>query len=320
MISGINIGLAFLAGILSFISPCVLPLIPSYLSLIAGTSFENLKSGSTHRKTAVLNTLFFVLGFSVVFITLGVILTGTLGLLGRVTQIINLAAGIIIILLGLNFIFDFWKILSLEKRFHIARKPTGLPGSMLIGMAFGAGWSPCIGPMLGAILLLAGTTGKMLQGILLLTVYSIGLGVPFLLTGYFFTFALRQMQRIKLHLSTIRIFSGIFLVVMGILILLGRLQQFNILLFTLSFRLEQWQQVNPHGPAILFGIIFFLPFALLAYFYWRRIKGTAKEEFRRIRPVRIIFMLFFLTLAILSFSGLVRLSDIITLWLNYQGI
>jgi len=323
--TSVNVGLAFAAGILSFLSPCVLPLIPSYLSLIAGTSFDELKDGRTGRRSALLNTVFFVLGFSVVFTALGVLLTGTLGLLSRALQVVNLVAGIIIIALGLNFIFDFWKILNVERRIHFRRRPAGLAGSTLIGMAFGAGWSPCIGPILASILLLAGTTGKALQGVLLLGVYSLGLGLPFLLAGYFFSFAYRQMQRIKRHLKAIKIASGVFLVAMGTLILLGRLQRFNVVLFSLTYRLEAWQEKVPWGPAVLFGSIFLL-FALLilaSYAYWilrktRQAGRLARSE--AVRPVRIALAVIFLALAALAFTGVFDAPQILSSWLSFQGL
>jgi cytochrome c-type biogenesis protein len=300
-------------------------LIPSYLSLIAGTSFDELKDSRADRRSALINTLFFVLGFSVVFTVLGVVLTGTLGLLSRASQIINLVAGIIIIVLGLNFIFDFWKILNVERRVHFRRRPAGLAGSALIGMAFGAGWSPCIGPILASILLLAGTTGKALQAVLLLGVYSLGLGLPFLLTGYFFSFAFRQMQKIKKHLRAIKIASGAFLVAMGALILLGRLQRFNVLLFSLAYRLEAWQEKAPHGPAVLFGSIFLGLSLLILVFYgaWvarRRAEDGSLTFPAALRPARIVFSLAFLALSVLAFTGVFDAPRIISSWLSFQGL
>ena len=206
----LNVGLAFVAGLLSFLSPCVLPLIPSYLSFVGGTSARQLESEGRARLSALVNTAFFVLGFSIVFVLLGAFFTVAIGALGRLTVVVNIVAGVIVVLLGLNFIFDFWRFLAFERRAHLAEKPTGVLGALLVGMAFGGGWAPCVGPILSSILLLAGTGGGTLQGIGLLFVYSIGLGVPFLVTGLFFSRARTLLDRLKPHLPTIKIASGLF--------------------------------------------------------------------------------------------------------------
>ena len=315
MTESVNVGLAFLAGVLSFVSPCVLPLIPSYLSFISGSSLEQLKSSGG--RSAFLNTAFFVLGFSVVFVVLGVVLTGTFGLLGKAVQVINIAAGLIIIILGLNFIFDFWKMLNVERRFHFRQKPAGFLGSFLVGTAFGAGWSPCIGPILGSILLLAGTTGQILNGILLLAVFSLGLGVPFLLTGLFFSTASAQLQKLMRHIKAIKIGSGLFLVAIGILILLGRMRQLNALLFSLAYRLEGWQAAHPSAPAVLFGSVFLLLCLLIVFFYGKRVMRAGKFE---ILPIRLFFIMGFLVLSILSFTGVVDFVAILSGWLSFQGL
>ena len=212
----LNWGLAFAAGVLSFLSPCVLPLIPSYLSLVAGTSFEELADSRVPRSRAFVNTLFFVVGFSAVFIVFGAFFTTAFGLLSGIGKYINIGAGLIIILLGINFIFDFWKALSTEKRFQFKGKPTGKGGSLLFGAAFGAGWSPCIGPILGSILLMAGTTGKLTDGLVLLSAYSLGLGIPFLLAGAFFSAAVKQLVKLRPYMKTIKTVSGAFLIFIGV--------------------------------------------------------------------------------------------------------
>ena len=261
MTDGLNIGIAFLAGVLSFLSPCVLPLIPSYIAIMGGTTLQDLNEPSRKRFSAFKNTIFFIIGFSIVFVALGVLFTATFDLLsgvGQVINIINIVAGTLVILLGLHFIFDFWKILDLEKRYHLKAKPAGFVGSFLFGLAFGAGWSPCVGPILGSILLMAGTTGKLVQGIFLLVVFSAGLGLPFLLTGLFFSFALKLFNKLKPHLNTIQKISGVFLIIIGILILLGRLQKLNIWLAILSQSLYSWDQANPSLSRLVFGIVFLL--------------------------------------------------------------
>jgi len=351
MSTSLNVGLAFLAGVLSFLSPCVLPLIPSYISLIAGTSLQDLKDNRASRRNGVLNTVFFIVGFSIVFAALGIVLTSTFSLLSNATQVINVIAGLIVIVLGLNFIFDFWKVLNVEKRFHLNRKPSSRLGSLLFGMAFGAGWSPCIGPILSSILLLAGTSGKLVQALSLLLVYSLGLGTPFLITGLFFSFALRQMDRLKRHLRAIKIISGIFLVLIGILILAGRLQRFNTLLFSFAYSIQIWEESNPTAARIIFGSIFLVTGLTIGFFYLRRIvkirrimrdsrnatyltskpesdpkdkahppEGLKLEKPGTLRPVRIFFIVLFSAASLLSFTGAINFSKILTGWFNFQGL
>jgi cytochrome c-type biogenesis protein len=339
MTDGLNIGIAFLAGILSFLSPCVLPLIPSYIAIMGGTTLQALKGPTKKKLSAFKNTVFFVIGFSIVFIALGVLFTATFGLLAGVGQVINIVAGLIVIVLGLHFIFDFWKILDLEKRFHLKNKPAGALGSMLFGLAFGAGWSPCVGPILGSILLMAGTTGTLVQGIFLLFVYSAGLGLPFLLTGLFFSFALKQLNKIKPHLSTIQKISGGFLILIGILILLGRLQRLNILLAVLSQNLYSWDQANPLLSRIIFGIVFLLIGAVILFSYIRRMRVDSKQteaeplssssedtgtnatsKLRLIKPIRILLILAAVAFSVLTFTGALNFAGHLASWISFQGL
>ena len=324
MTGNLHLSLAFLAGLLSFLSPCILPLIPSYLSFIGGISFLELQSSRRMRLSIFLQTLFFVLGFSVVFITLGVLFSSAGGILGNAVQLVNIIAGAVVILLGFNFIFDFWKILNREKRVHIDRKPGGFLGSILLGMAFGGGWTPCVGPILASILILAGSSGKMLSGIFLLIAYSAGLGLPFLLAGLFFSQFARQMEKIKPHLNRIRIASGIFLIMIGILILLGRLQRLNIFLFSSAYTLQVWQESSPLLSRLVFSALFLIPFFLLLFSYIRKaikVREQGKLPLKKlIMPGRIIFLTIFLLLSVLSFSGTLNIVAIISYWFTFQGI
>ncbi len=324
MTANLHLSLAFLAGLLSFLSPCILPLIPSYLSFIGGISFFELQRSRTMRFSIFLQTLFFVLGFSVVFIALGVLFSSTGGILGNAVQLVNIIAGAVVILLGFNFIFDFWKILNREKRVHIDRKPGGFLGSLLLGMAFGGGWTPCVGPILASILILAGSSGKMLSGIFLLIAYSAGLGLPFLLAGLFFSQFARQMEKIKPHLNRIRIASGIFLIMIGILILLGRLQRLNIFLFSSAYTLQAWQESSPLLSRLVFSALFLIPFFLLLFLFIRKARRVCEQGKltlkKLIMPGRIIFLTIFLLLSVLSLSGTLDIVAIISYWFTFQGI
>lgn len=334
----LNLGIAFAAGLLSFLSPCILPLIPAYLSLMGGTSLQDLKESGTRRLGAFVNTVFFVIGFSIVFMALGILFSTTFSLLGGVTRIINIVAGSIVVVLGFNFIFDFWKVLNFEKRFQIEKRPTSKPASLLFGMAFGAGWSPCIGPILSSILFLAGSTGSLGRAIILLSVYSLGLGLPFLLTGLFLPFALRQLDRMKKHLRTIKIVSGGFLIFIGALIIFGRLQQLNILLSTFAYRLETWDTENPIVARSVFGAVFFFLTSLVSIFYVRKVLNVGRPPATTdssesppgahgvatrsgwIRPARLFFLLVFLSGGVLSFSGVINFSKFLSSWFSFQGI
>jgi cytochrome c-type biogenesis protein len=321
MTQNLNLLLAFLAGLLSFLSPCVLPLIPSYLSLIGGAAFEERRRDSRSGRWPVfLRTLLFVGGFSAVFIALGVLFSSVGGLLGGVSRAVNLAAGSLVVLLGLNFIFNFWKFLSFEKKVHLSSAPRGLVGSLVLGMAFGAGWTPCVGPILASILFLAGTGGQVLQGTALLSVYSVGLGLPFLLAGLFFSQFMRQKERFKAHFRALRIASGSFLVFIGLLILSGRLQRLNIALYRLAAGLVAWQQSSPAQVRLLFAAVLALPGLLFLALFLVVLLRPAGPARRRQLVLRPCFALLFLALAGLTLSGTLNPAGFLAFWLSYQGI
>jgi cytochrome c-type biogenesis protein len=220
-----TIYLAFLAGVLSFLSPCVLPLIPSYVSFISGISFEELTADNNPyaiKKTVIFNSLLFMLGFSVVFIAMG----AAMSLLGQYFAeykgVIQKVGGIIIIFFGLHIIGILnVKTLQRDKRFHFfhsKQKPLGFIGSFLVGLGFAAGWTPCIGPILASIILVAGTSETFGFGLLLLVVYSLGLAVPFFFTSLGINTFLKYFDRFKKHMRAISIASGVLLITMGLLI------------------------------------------------------------------------------------------------------
>lgn len=221
----VSLATAFLAGLISFISPCVLPLVPGYISFVSGLTLDQLKKPDLRsRISALLTTLLFVAGFSVVFIGLGATATAFGSLIAQYQPVFQKIAGLLIILLGLHFAGIFrirW--LDLEKRAHLQTRPFGMVGAFLIGMAFAFGWTPCIGPILAAILLKASTTQEVGEGIRLLTVYSIGLGIPFLITGLAMNLFYSAFERVRRHYRAIEISSGVLLILIGMLILTDNL-------------------------------------------------------------------------------------------------
>lgn len=225
--SDITIWVAFTAGVLSFISPCVLPLVPSYLTYITGLSFGELKqdhpAGRVRAKVLV-HSLIFIAGFSVVFVTLGA-MAGLASvsmqmMLRESLGIIQKIGGVVIFLFGVHLsgVFRFTTLLS-EKRIHFRSRPAGAIGTFLVGIAFAAGWTPCIGPILGAILAIAaGSGGGAQQGVVLLGFYSAGLGLPLLLSGLLFHSFLNFFDRFKKHIRTFEVFTGVFLMIAGVLL------------------------------------------------------------------------------------------------------
>jgi cytochrome c-type biogenesis protein len=216
---------AFLGGLLSFLSPCVLPLIPSYVSFITGISFEDFKTGDKARirKLTIVNSLAFVTGFSTVFVLLGV----SSSYVGRFFAVyydhIRIVGGIIIIVMGL-YVMGVIKLnfLSAERRVHLHSKPRGHFGSYIVGLAFGAGWTPCIGPILGTILLIASTTGSAMEGFKLLIVYSAGLAIPFVATALSINSFLSHFSAIQKYMKLIMIISGLLLIGFGIILLMDK--------------------------------------------------------------------------------------------------
>ena len=214
-----------LAGLLSFLSPCVLPLIPSYLCVIGGTA-PGIE-GDQYKPQLVAGTTSFVLGFSVVFITLSIIFAATFSLMGGVTRWIGWISGAVVIVLGLNVIFNFISFLNYEKRLRFTGK--GIVGAFLTGAAFGAGWTPCVGPVLAGVLLMAAQSGGVPRAAVYLACYSAGLALPFLLASVFFSTFLKASEKIRARLPVIQKISGVLLIALGVLILTGRYQQISAL-------------------------------------------------------------------------------------------
>jgi cytochrome c-type biogenesis protein len=232
--SGIPLPIAaFLAGVLSFLSPCVLPLVPGYVSLISGTTVDGLQEQQGLMRRVMLSSVMFILGFSIVFIALGAVATT----LGQVTRqyypLLTRIAGIVIIIFGLHLtgIFKI-KALYADKRMHSLKGGSTPWGAFLVGFAFAFGWTPCIGPILATILAFAATEETVLKGTLLLAVYSLGLAVPFLLTSIGIDRFLTFYARFRRHLHTIEVVSGVLLIAIGLLIVT---RHFTMLSGYLSF-------------------------------------------------------------------------------------
>lgn len=221
---------AFVAGVLSFISPCVLPLIPGYLSFVSGVTLDEMRgtgapgqASIAARRRAVIMSVAFVLGFSLVFVSLGASATAIGTLLMDHLSLLGKIAGVVIILFGLHMMGVLrigW--LYSEKRMQTSGKPAGFLGAMLVGIAFAFGWTPCIGPILAAILAVAATQESVGEGVKLLAVYSAGLGVPFIATALAINKFFAASARIRKHYHTIEVISGVLLVAVGVLIFTNR--------------------------------------------------------------------------------------------------
>jgi cytochrome c-type biogenesis protein len=214
---------AFIAGLLSFLSPCVLPLIPGYISLISGLSVADLKQSNS--PTIIINALFFTLGFSIIFIILGASATALGQLFLNQLRLLNKIAGIFIIVFGLQLLGVFnIGLLNREKRVHL-RTITSPWMALVAGCAFAFGWSPCIGPLLAAILAMAGNQDTVFKGIALLSSYSLGLAIPFILTALAINQFLAFFNAVKRYMGIIERFSGVLLIILGMLIYTNNLIQ-----------------------------------------------------------------------------------------------
>jgi len=217
----LNIATAFLAGLVSFISPCVLPLVPSYLSFLTGTSLEDLKTESDVRARARVfaHALAFIAGFTVVFMAIGLSASAVGGIFVNNKRLVEVLGGVVIIVLGLNMM-GVLKIpfLMMDKRVHLTPRKQSLWVSFLVGLGFAAGWSPCIGPILSGIILLAAEQKTLGEATFLLFVYSMGLAIPFLITAAAITQSLAALGRIKRYLPVIEATSGAILVATGIIV------------------------------------------------------------------------------------------------------
>ena len=225
----VSFGAALLAGLLSFVSPCVLPIVPPYLAYLAGISFQELSGenvSASMRRRIVLASLFFVLGFTTVFVALGATASFIGQTIAQYFGVLSVIAGVLIIIMGLHFLGVFRiSMLYREARVNVASKPAGFLGSYIMGLAFAFGWTPCVGPVLATILFVAGTEDTALRGAALLAVYSLGIGLPFMLAAFFASGFLNWANRFNQHMRKIEIAMGGLLVVTGILFVTGSMSR-----------------------------------------------------------------------------------------------
>lgn len=240
-VESVGLLMAFTAGLLSFLSPCVLPLVPSYVTFITGLSLDDVQQASA-RRTALLHGLVFTAGFSIVFVMLGA-LASTLGqtLFANKAWISQLG-GVIILLFGL-YLLGVLRLgfMAQDKRLHLADKPVGYMGTMVVGIAFGAGWTPCIGPILGSILTLASAQSSLQRGVVLLVMYSLGLAVPFILSAVAVDRFMAFFQRVKRQMIWFQRTAGAVMVAIAVLMITNRFTVLAAWLtkFTPEFLLER---------------------------------------------------------------------------------
>jgi len=230
----LSLFIAFAAGLLSFLSPCVLPLVPSYVVFITGLSFEELThehSRQKLRRIILSHSLLFILGFSVLFTALGASASLLGQFLSEYRDIIRIIGGVLIILFGL-FISGIFSLsfLQQEKKFHLQHKPIGYIGTFFVGVTFAAGWTPCVGPILSSILLYASTAENMLSGVFLLLAYSLGLGIPFFACSLALNTFLATFQKARRYIGLFTKIGGVLLVLVGVLLLTNSFEVLNDLL------------------------------------------------------------------------------------------
>jgi cytochrome c-type biogenesis protein len=222
-----QIAVAFIAGLISFLSPCVLPLVPGYISIVSGSSLEQLKANARQAsllRTVLMNSVTFIVGFSITFIVLGASATWLGQVLVSWRQLLDKIAGLILIVFGVH-VLGIVKINALyqDKRFHNVEKPRGAVGSLVLGLAFAFGWTPCLGPILAGILAIASTKQTVTEGMLLLGVYSAGLGIPFLMTSLALNKFLSFYSRFKKHFHAVEMVSGALVIAVGVMMVTGSL-------------------------------------------------------------------------------------------------
>jgi cytochrome c-type biogenesis protein len=233
----VSLGVAFLAGLVSFLSPCVFPVVPSYVGFVTGMTLDELKEGgrAEARRQAAVHSALFVLGFSLVFIGLGASATVLGGTLRNSLPLLQQVGGVVIAAFGL-YLLGVLKVPALmrERRVQLASKPAGRFGSVMVGVAFGAGWTPCVGPVLASVLLYAGFEETMLRGMLLLGAYALGLGIPFFVAAVALNWFLAGATRLRRWLVPLERAAGAMMVLIGLLLFTGEFARLTALLAQLA--------------------------------------------------------------------------------------
>ena len=234
MNESVGLLVALTAGVLSFLSPCVVPLVPSYLAFVTGMSLEELQEG-VDRKATFMHSLLFVVGFSLIFITMGASASFLGSYLAYYQVWIARVGGVVIIVLGLHLMGVF-RIAPLmrERRIHVNDRPAGYIGTVGVGAAFGAGWTPCLGPVLGAILTLAANQDTVWAGVGLLSFYSLGLAIPFLISALALDWFLGAFSRFRRFLPLVEKASGVILIILGLLLMTGSFTLLNTYLLSVT--------------------------------------------------------------------------------------
>ena len=214
-------------GLISFASPCILPLIPSYVSYITGISYDDLVSKESSRKNmniTLLHSVAFVTGFTIIFVLLGATASFAGSVLTQHLDLIRIVGGVLIIIMGV-FVMDVVNIpfLQREAKLQLKTRPAGYAGTIVVGMIFGAGWTPCTGPFLGSVLALAMETETLGRGMALLTFYSLGLGIPFILSALAISAFLSSFNKLRMHFKVIKMVSGAVLIIMGVLLITDKM-------------------------------------------------------------------------------------------------
>lgn len=304
---------AFFAGLLSFASPCVLPLVPSYLSIITGETVKDIKSRGVMQRKSFFYTLAFVLGFTLVFTLLGFFAYSALFVTGFSIKSLSFYMGFLVIFLGLNLMFDFFKLLNIEKRFVLKTKGASLLQSFLLGLAFAFGWSPCIGPILGSILSFAALKENSFTAAMLLVSYSFGLGIPFFIMAFFFSSFNSVFDFLKRNANVVKIVSGLFLVIMGLLMVFKKFQTLSTIFIKAGFMLSQFALTNPLSAKISAICLYALIALLLIVLALIRKK-------KLLHPVRIVFLVILFALIVAESLGLISTLLAVSNWLLFQGV
>jgi cytochrome c-type biogenesis protein len=346
---------AFFAGLLSFVSPCVLPLLSTYLVFISGTAQGGAAaliarpgpfSFSKEDQKLVLSTLCFVLGFSAVFVVLSVLLYGVFSFFSGWTRIFSIIAGSIIGILGLNILFRFLPFLKYDDSdsrcetctpkhsvlsagrssfLHPSRRPHGFLGSFLVGIAFGAGWTPCVGTFLGSVLLLAGQSETVALSAFYLIAYSAGLGLPFIIASFFWHILIRHISKMRPVLPALRVISGLFLIGISVLMLSGRFLLLNMFFQKSAFSIGQWAQSGGLsvrlGPALFFLLVGVLPLAA-AFIRSVRRRADARQRAEkpcaksRVSAAALLWAGLWTALALSNAAGLINVMRSLSAWLS----